>query len=283
MMKKEKVREPQYISSPLNTPMLNYKEYYMSAREKLVNSLVIFVAGGALGLVFYGGQFKDADGAMTMATIISSLITFALVGLLAIKIVLPIRVKSLKDKRRMQLTQQFRGLLEVLAVSLSSGMNMNDALIAAKEDLKNQYSADAYIVSEVQEMVDGMANNIPIEDMMQSLGERSQIDDIKSFSIVFSIAYRAGGNLKDIVRRTNDILSEKIGINQEIETTLTSNKTQFTAMLVVPVVIIIMMRTMSSSFAAGFASVVGVIAMTIAIGLFVAAYILAQKLMDIKG
>ena len=274
-------QEPQYIMSALNTPMLNYKVYVMNKTEKLVTFLLAFVSGGAVGLVFYGGQFTDEDGAATLATLISNIVIFVVVGLIANKVFYPIRIKQLHDKRKTELTNQFRSFLEAIAVSLSSGMNMTDALSNANSDLKMQFSEDAYIVAEVNEMINGLQNNVQIEEMLMSFGERSEIEDIKNFSTVFAVAYRAGGNIKDIVRRTNQIISEKIEISQEIETALSSNKTQFSAMMVIPVVMMILLRTMSSSFAKSFSTVAGVIAITIAIGMFVGAYFLGQKIMDI--
>lgn len=281
MAKKEK--EPQYIFSVLNTPMLNYRVYYMSLQEKILNVLLAFFVGGLVGLVFYGGQFPDEAGNPTRATMISNCIVFVAVGAIAIKVYMPMRSEMLRQKRKQLLTRQFRSLLEALSVSLSTGMNMSDSLISAYNDLKTEYSSDAYIVHEVAEMISGMENNIPIEDMLVSFGQRSEVDDAVNFSRVFSVSYRAGGNLKDIVRRTSSIISEKIEINEEIETVLTSNKSQFTAMMVIPVVLVLMLRLMSSQFAASFATVPGVIAMTIAIGIFVAAYKLGQKIMDVKG
>lgn len=279
----KKVQEPQYINSALNTPMLNYKTYVMNRQEKIITFLLAFIVGGIVGLTFYGGQFRDADGVVTTATSISNMITFALVGIAAWFIFYPMRCQQLKNKRKKELTQQFRSLLEALAVSLSSGMNMSESLVSAYNDLKVEYSDNAYIISEVKEMIDGIQNNIPIENMMKSLGERSEIEDIKNFGTVFEICYRAGGNMKDIVRRTNNIISEKIEISNEIETALASNKSQFSVMMVIPVVLMLMLRMMSSSFAASFATIPGIISITIAIGLFVAAYKLGQKIMDVKG
>lgn len=281
MAKKE--QEPQFIMSALNTPMLNYKTYVMTKQEKVMTTLVAFLAGGLVGLVFYGGQFRDSEGAATAATSICNLIIFLAVGIGVARFFLPIRVEQLKKKRKSELTNQFRSLLEALAVSLSSGMNMTESLISAYNDLKSEYSENAYIVAEVMEMISGLQNNIPIEDMMASLGERSEIDDIKNFGTVFAVSYRAGGNLKDIVRRTNGIISEKIEIAEEIETALASNKSQFSAMMFLPVVMMLLMRTMSSSFAASFSTAAGVIAITVAIGIFVGAFVLGQKIMDIKG
>lgn len=279
----KKIQEPQYINSALNTPMLNYKTYFMSGQEKTMTFLIAFIVGGIVGLTFYGGQFRDTDGVATTATSISNLIIFVLVGIAAWFIFYPMRCKQLKEKRKIELTQQFRSLLEALAVSLSSGMNMSESLVSAHNDLIVEYSEKAYIVGEVKEMINGIQNNIPIEDMMKFLGRRSEIDDIENFGTVFEICYRAGGNMKDIVRRTNNIISEKIEIANEIETALASNKSQFSAMMVIPVVLMLMLRMMSSSFAASFATLPGIISITIAIGLFFAAYKLGQKIMDIKG
>ena len=281
MAKKE--RGPQFIPSALNTPMINYNEYYMSGQEKVLTFLMGFVGGGLLGLIFYGNQFLDDEGNATTATAIGNVIIFIVIGLIACKFLFPMRTKSLREKRRKDLRKQFRSFLEALAVSLSSGMNMSDSLLSAHNDLITEYSDDAYIVAEIKEMIDGMQNNIPIEDMMAALGERSSIDDIKNFGVVFELCYRAGGNMKDIVRRTSDIISEKIEIESEIETALTSNKSQFTIMMIIPVGLIFMMRFMMSGFAESFATIPGIISLTISVGIFIGAYKLGNKIMDIKG
>lgn len=279
----KKKQEPQYVMSALNTPMLNYKVYIMSGREKITINLIVFLVGGIVGLTFYGGQFRDVDGIATTATTISNFVVFLLTGILTNRIYLPIYRQNLCEKRRLHLTLQFRSFLEALAVSLSSGMNMTESMISAYNDLKVEYSEDAYIVTEVKEILKGMQNNIPIEKMLASFGERSQIDDIKNFGIVFDICYRAGGNMKDIVRRTSNIISEKIEINEEIQTSLASNKTQFNAMMCIPIVMMILLRMMSNQFSASFATIPGIISITMAIGIFGISYKLGLKIMNVKG
>ena len=278
-----KSMEPQFIPSKLNTPMLNYKTYIMSGKEKTIYFLAAFIAGGIVGLIFYGGLFKDEDGSSTVATLISNIVVYIFAGLIAAKVYLPMRNEQLRKKRISVLVLQFRSFLEAISISLSSGMNMNDALVSARKDMKIEYSEDAYIVSELNEIISGMQNGLSIESMMLFWGDRSGIVDIKNFANVFSIANRVGGNLKDVIRRTNQIISEKIEISQEIETAITSNKSQFSAMMIVPIVIVLLMRVMSSQFAAGFATISGVIAITAASGLFIAAYKVGQKIMNISG
>ena len=52
-------------------------------------------------------------------------------------------------------------------------------------------------------------------------------------------------------------------------------------MMVIPIVLMIMLKSMSSQFAQSFATVPGVIATTVAIGIFFLAYKLGEKIMDI--
>lgn len=278
-MKKE--REPKYIPSPLNNNMINYKEYYMGANEKIGYSLLIFVIGGLVGLVFYGGLFKS-DGDATLATHISNAIFFCIVGIVALKFFMKTVVESLKDRRAKKLQKQFMDLLENLSFSLSSGNTVNDAFLNARGDLLNQYTEKDMIIIELNEIVNGIQNGKTLEEMMQSFGKRSGNEDIENFGNVISNCYRLGGDFNSVVRKTRLILGDKVAITEEINTKLMSNKLQLNAMCIMPIILVAMLKVSSTSFAQNLSSAVGVIVTTFAIGLFVAAYIWGQKIIDIR-
>lgn len=281
-MAKNEEKQPQYYTSRINTVVMNYNVYEMKTNEKLIYTALILICGGAVGLIFYGGLFK-ADGVATIATYISNAIVFLGIGALAVKMCIPIVTENLRKKRIMTLRTQFCDFAVSLTNSLASGMNMRDALIAVNNDLQSQYADGALIVQEVQEIINGVNNNIPVETMLGDFGARSGVADIENFAVVFETCYRTGGDIKSVIRRTSEILSEKVIIASEIETAITSNKMQMTVMNVLPIAITLMMRLLSTEFAESFASIIGVIGLTISIGLFVAAYNLGQKIMDIKG
>lgn len=278
MAKKEK--QPEFLLSPINTKLTNYRTYRMSGSERMLTTLGAVVAGGAAGVIFYGGRFCDENGAMTLATLLSNLIIFLVAGVATSVVFLPLRTGQLRRKRIRELVLQFRSFLEALAVSLASGMNVRDSLKGASDSLKNEYGEEADMVLEVREMLNCLENNIPLEQALNSLGERSDQDDIKKFATAFTVSYKYGANLKDVVRRTNKILGDKIETEMEIETMMASNRMQFNAMLVVPLGIVLMMRVMSTSFSAGFSSVPGTIAMTVALGIFFGAYRMGTKIME---
>lgn len=108
------------------------------------------------------------------------------------------------------------------------------------------------------------------------------VEDIISFANVFRICYRKGGNIKDTIRNTHSILSDKMEINEDIETVVTSNKTEQNVMLMMPIALIGLMKSMSPEFAANFTTPVGIIATTVAVAMFVASYYIGKIVLDIK-
>lgn len=278
---KIKTDNPQFIPSPLNNPMINYSVYLLSAKEKIVYTIVSFVLGGCAGYVFYGGLFKDG-GEATLKTYISNFIVFSVVGLIAVKFALPAITQMLKNRRAKKLRKQFIDFLETLSTLLTSGSTVNDAFVAAGIDLRNQYSNTDMIIVELDEIVLGINNGKNLECMLEAFGDRSDNKDIQNFANVISNCFRLGGNFKDVVRRTRDVISEKIQIEEEIATKISSNKIQLNAMTLMPIVLVGMLKMSSDSFSDNLSSGIGIAVTTIAIVLFVVAYFWGQKIIKIS-
>ena len=149
--------------------------------------------------------------------------------------------------------------------------------------MRMQYNANDDIVLEMQEIINGMNQNINIEVMLENFGMRSGNEDIMSFADVFAVCYRKGGNMNSVIHRTHSVISEKMAVADEIETKLTSNKMQHNVMSVMPIAVVALLRLTNDAFAANFATVIGVLANTVAIGIFVGAYIYGNKIVDIEG
>ena len=99
---------------------------------------------------------------------------------------------------------------------------------------------------------------------------------------MISNCYRLGGNFGTVVRRTRDIISDKMAIQDEIDTKLTSNKLQLNGMCLMPVLLVTLLKLSSSDFANNLASIKGVFVTTIAIGIFVGAYAWGRKIINIR-
>ncbi len=281
--KKEKAElEPQYYLSATNIPTYNYKVYYMKPVEKILYFLLAFVVGAVVGYLFYGGIGKDEFGQPTLLTYILDIGISCGIGLTAGILFLPIRTQQIIDKKRRVLKSQFRDMLESLTTSLGAGKNVTDSFKAIYDDLKIQYEEDAYILKELEIIISGMANNVDVEDILEDFGRRSGIGDIESFANVFRICYRKGGNIKDTIRSTHAILSDKMEIAEDIETVVTGSKNEQNIMVVMPILLIGMIKLMSEDFAQNFVTPTGIISTTIAVGMFVASYYIGRKVLNIK-
>ena len=280
--KKDTVQEPEYYNSATNQPLLNYKVYNFSKKEEILYFSLAFIVGAAVAYLFYGGIGKDKYGDPTLFTHICNVVIMIIVGFIAGMLFLPIRKEQILNKRKKELHKQFIDLLDSLSASLSSGQNVPSAFITAKNDLSLQYDEKAYIMQEVNVIIDGFNNNIAIETMLMDFGTRSGIVDISNFGRVFETAYRKGGNIKDIVRNTHEILSTKSQIEMEIATKVASNKNEQNIMLVMPLVIIFMINNMGCDFANNFTTPSGLVFTTLGICMFVASYFLGKKILKIE-
>lgn len=283
LFKKEKKElEPQYYVSATNIPTYNYKVYYMKPIEKVLYFLIAFAVGAAVGYLFYGGLAKDEFGAPTMTTWILNIVISSIVGVVAGFFFLPIRTKQIIAKKRNNLKLQFRELLDALSTSIGSGKNVVDSFKAAYDDLSIIYSEETDIIQELAIILDGMNNNVDIEVSLMDFAIRSGIEDIESFANVFETCYRKGGNIKDVIKNTQQIITEKMEVEQEIQTIVTGSTNEQTIMTVLPIALIAIIKMMSPEFATNFATPSGIISTTIAVIMFVIAYFVGKVVLAIK-
>lgn len=282
MSKKKIQSEPLYEVSGTNRKMINYRVYQMTANEKALYFMLAFVIGAAVAYLFYGGIGKDSYGNATLLTYICDTVLMLGIGFFCGKMFLPLRTAGIIKTRKKNLRKQFIDLLDSLSTSISSGKNVPNAFVTAKEDLLIQYQPDAYIVQEVENIISGIENNLDVGSMLINFGERSGIQDIKTFGRVFETAYSKGANLKDVVRNSHVILSNKCEIEAEIETKVASNKNEQNIMVIMPIILIGMIKLGGSDFAANFTTPMGLLCTTVAIAAFVGAYLLGRKILNIE-
>lgn len=280
--KEKKVLEPQYYVSATNIPTYNYKVYYMKPIEKVIYFLLAFAVGAAVGYLFYGGLAKDEFGEATTMTWILNIVISSIVGLVAGFMFLPMRTEQIIKKKQNDLKLQFRELLDALSTSLGSGKNIMDSFKSAYDDLSIIYSQESAIIKELLIILDGMANNVDIEKSLMDFGVRSGIEDIESFANVFETCYRKGGNIKDVIKNTQQIITEKMEVEMEIQTVVAASTNEQTIMTILPIALIAIIKMMSPEFAGNFTTPVGIIATTVAIIMFVVAHFVGKAVLAIK-
>ncbi|HJA30770.1 MAG TPA: kinase [Candidatus Eisenbergiella pullicola] len=186
------------------------------------------------------------------------------------------------ERRKKTLLMQFRDMLESLTSSYSSGKNTNGAFADAYGDMIQIYGERADIVQELKIILTGINSNINIEVLLADFADRSELTDIKSFADVFDVSVKQGGNIKDIIAATRDIINDKIEIELEIGTLLSGNKNELNIMMIMPLIIIVSMEGMGSEMTVTGNSLLNVLIKILALGMFAAAYVLGKKITTIK-
>ena len=241
-----------------------YTEYEIGPIQRIGCWAAGLAAGFALGMIFYG--------------LIPLAIVAGVGGAIA---AVPLFRKVMLERRTKELKEQFRDMLEAVATAIGAGQNVTDAFTSAYGDLRVQHSENAYIVKELGNIVAGMNNNINIETILLDFAERSGLDDVRSFASVFETSYRKGGNIKDVVQSTYEIMSEKIEVEMEIQTMVASSSSELNIMLFMPILIILMLRLMGGE-SVGQGTFLSIVSTTVALVIIVASYLLGRRMMRIK-
>ncbi len=203
-----------------------------------------------------------------------------LLGIVFGLIALPIYQSNLNQKRKQLLLVQFSDLMESLAGSFSAGQNIPDAFMDAYQLLSGQYGETSLISQEIEVVLIGLQNNYTIEVMLTDFAMRSDLDDIRSFANTFVICNRLGGNMKSIVMEAKEIISAKIEIEMDIETTITEKKNELNIMMAMPFIIITMLGTLGSDLTAN--TLLNVTVKLIASAMFIVAYLIGRRMIRIE-
>ena len=242
----------------------DYSIYTPSAKEKILWFTIAMIAAGLVLYLFYENIFVSL-----------------VVGFICGIVFIPIRTKQMIIKRRQKLSLQFRELLDALSTSIGAGKNVQDAFQGAIEDLTIQFTRESDIVRELEIICSGMYNNIAIEDLLMNFAERSGVEDISNFANVFTTCYRKGGNINEVIKNTAEIIGDKIEIKMELQTMVAGQKNEMNIMLVMPVLFIIVMKSMGGGLI-DLSTPTGILSTTGALAIFVLAYFAGQWITNIK-
>ena len=209
---------------------------------------------------------------------------FVLIALFA---VYPICRGLLKkeEMRRLKndLNVQFKDMLISLTAAMRAGYSVENALKEALKEMNIIYGPQAQISKELTIMVNQLKVGMPAEEVFDDFAKRSEIEDINTFSEVFKIAKRSGGDMAAIMNRTTSDISAKVDTRNEIAVLISAKRLEQNIMLIMPSAIIIYMSLISDGLLDPlYKNPAGILIMTICLGLYVLAAYLGRKITDIE-
>lgn len=182
-----------------------------------------------------------------------------------------------------QLRREFKEGIQALQAALDTGYSVENAFSEACKDLAMIYPEGSYITTEFRRIVQGIGMNHTPEQMLMDFAQRSGLEEIYSFAEIFTIAKKSGGDLLLIIRSTAQTIREKIEVENEIETLMAGKKMEQKVMNVIPFGILVYVRLTSEGFLdILYGNLLGVIIMSICLGVYMAAIKLADIIIDVE-
>lgn len=152
---------------------------------------------------------------------------------------------------RAQLTLQFKEALYSIRTSLAAGRSVENSFIAAADDLSLIYPLpDTMIRREFAIIRLKLANQEPLERILQNFAQRAMIESITQFVDVFTICKRTGGNLVDVIQQTSQAINDSIDMQQEMEVMIAQKKFEARILLAVPFVMMAFLNVAASDYMA---------------------------------
>ncbi len=190
--------------------------------------------------------------------------------------------KGKVKKRKEQLRNEFREMMIAVIASLQAGYSIENAFMRAYGDMQLLYGKGSLIIPELEHMNRALRNNRNMEDLLLEFSRRAKIPEVTDFAEVFRIAKRSGGDLPGVLQNTADLIGQKIEVKRQIVTRISAKKMEQNIMNCVPFGIILYIdATTPGFFDSLYGNVTGVALMSVLLAVYVAAYLMAQRILNI--
>ncbi|MEG0190989.1 MAG: type II secretion system F family protein [Lachnospiraceae bacterium] len=178
---------------------------------------------------------------------------------------------------------QFKESMQALSAALNVGYSMENALKETLKDLRLMYDSEKRIIQEFIYMIRQLNMNLTVEQVLQEFSIRVEQEDVQNFVTVFVMAKRSGGDMIGILRNAIRQICDKVEAKREIQTMMTAKKLEFRVMSMIPFGIIFYMQLSFPEFMEVlYGNTVGMIIMTGCLMLYLVAYWLGKRIIEIE-
>ncbi len=241
----------------------DYHEYHWSRKE-----LVAALTQSVVVVVFLSWFFFKS---------VSACLPMSAIGVLYFKML----KRRKQEQCREELTLQFKECILSVAASLKAGYAIENAFMESRSDMKLLYGKNSLIYQELEVIRRGLVINITLEEQLFYLADRSDSEEINQFAKVFSIAKRNGGNLTEIIASSAELIGQRLDARCEMQTILSGRRMEQNVMKLMPFAVLGYIElSYPGYFDMLYHNWQGVAIMTGCLVLYLAAYVLGEKILQ---
>lgn len=191
--------------------------------------------------------------------------------------------KKLQKKRLLQLEKEFRDTILAVSSNLQAGFSVENSFKEARKDIQMLYGNDADMVYELLLMEQELNTNQTLEKILQSIADRTKSEDILEFSQIFHIAKKSGGDIRNVIMNTSNVIKEKMSVRLELETALAEKRLEQSIMKGMPFFIVFYISlTTRNFFDRLYHNPIGIIIMTGCLAGYVIACLMMDRILEIE-
>ena len=182
---------------------------------------------------------------------------------------------------REELGTQFRECLLAVSAALQAGYAVENAFVESREEMQSLYGKESLIYQELEFIRRGLVINISLEELLNDLAGRSEVEEILQFAQIFSIAKKSGGDLPRIIRTTANLSVQRAETKQEVEVLLSGKTMELNVMRLMPFGILAYIGlSYPGYFSPLYHSLQGVIIMTLCLAVYSGAFLLGDCILN---
>lgn len=186
-------------------------------------------------------------------------------------------------QKRGEAREQFKELMLLVSTGQKAGYSAENAFLSGYRDMRNLYGSKSFVCKILKILQTGRENSIDFSVLWYQIGDQTQITEIQEFASVYEISGKRSGNMAAIMEKTAGIIIKKSETEKEIEVLLCARKLEQKIMNAMPFLIIFYINITSPGyFDRLYHCVAGKLIMTLCLTIYVAAYVLSQKMIPTK-
>lgn len=191
--------------------------------------------------------------------------------------------KALHEKQLRHIRGEFQELIQLLSGALRTGHSAENAMAEATDQLAMMEGEGAYMVGILRIMLSKMSIGAPSEQVWMEFADQCEIEEIGEFAKAFALAKRSGASMPFILQRITAQLVLKVQTQEQIETMLAGKKFEQKIMNLMPAGILLYMSITSPQLLeVMYKTTTGKLIMTVCLAIYIAAYLLSEKLTRLK-
>jgi len=192
-------------------------------------------------------------------------------------------ISQREQKRKKELNIQFKDMLISMSASLRAGYSVENAIITCRREMAIMHGDTSAICMELSVMINQLGVGMNAEDVFLECALRNGIEDIDTFSSVFSIAKRTGGNMAEIMGKTAEDIGGRIDTMKEIDVLVSAKRMEQHIMTLLPALTIFYIDMTSGGLLDPlYGNAAGISVMSICLALYAFAAVLAGRIMNIE-